>query len=68
MHAAQRERTLRVSRQDVSCFALQSRAPLKGVLTGVALSVEVDLLKFGVTQTWRRGARDCEDPVCPSEF
>ena len=32
--------------RSLSCFALRSRAPLEGVITGVALSVEVEQIKM----------------------
>ena len=44
----QREQTLCIMRpgtRSVTCFALRSRAPLKGMITGVALSFEVEQLK-----------------------
>ena len=32
----------------MTCFALRSRAPLKGVITGVELSVKKDYLKLKI--------------------
>ena len=46
--AGQREKALRVKQMgaiNVNCFALKKRAPLKGVITGVAVNVKVDQLK-----------------------
>ena len=46
--AGQREKALRVKRmgkRDVNCFATKKRAPLKGVITGVAVNVKVNQLK-----------------------
>ena len=47
----QRERALRVTQlgsSSISCFALRNRAPLKGRISGVALSVEEEQLKLKI--------------------
>ena len=43
----------------VSCFALRNRAPLKGLISGVVLCVEVEQLKFKIPGV-------CE-PAAPSQ-
>ena len=56
----------------VTCFALQSRALLKGVITGEALSVEKDQLKLKIPGVCDpRHLVQCrpgEECVCTSEF
>ena len=47
--AGQREQALCVKRmwaRDVNYFALKKRAPLKGVITGIAVIVKADRLSF----------------------
>lgn len=49
--STQREWALRITclgTRSLSCFALRSRAPLEGVITGVALSVEMEQIKMRI--------------------
>lgn len=60
------------------CFALRSRASLKGAISGIALSVEEDQLKWKIpgvcddrhlVRSRPGGERnETEDTVCPAEF
>jgi hypothetical protein len=49
--SGQREKVLCVTQfgsRSVSCFALRNKAPLKAVISGVALSVEVEQFKWKI--------------------
>lgn len=51
IYSLQRERVLHITclgTKTVTCFSLRSRAQLKGGITGVALSVKEDQLKFKI--------------------
>ena len=75
--AGQREQALCVKRmgaRDVNCFPLKKRAPLKGVITGVAVNVKVDQLMVQIPGTCearclvRRRQGNRRVSVCSFEF